>query len=179
MSTAIALFGSSRRNGNTGRLMDDVADRLAIEVIDLSEAEISPYDYNHRNRGDAFEPLIERMLHHDQVIFASPVYWYAVSAPMKVFLDRISDLLDIPELQESRRLLKTKCAYVLCTSIYEEVPKPFIAAFQMTFDYLGVRFGGCLHANCENGYAALSYESDIVDFVARIRSYRAQTRDPH
>lgn len=171
MSTAIAVFGSSRRNGNTGRLMDAVASRLSIDVVDLAEKRISPYDYQHRNRGDAFEPLMERILQHDQVIFASPVYWYAVSAHMKVFLDRISDLLDIPELSENRRQLKAMCAYVLCTSIYEEVPAPFIDAFKMTFDYLGMTYGGCLHANCQDGFTALSCEQDIKDFVARVRSF--------
>jgi len=151
--------------------MDDVADRLSIDVAGLSEKEISPYDYEHKNRSDAFEPLMERILLHDQIIFASPVYWYAVSAQMKVFLDRISDLLDLPELLEHSRQLRNKCAYVPCTSIYEEVLEPFIGAFRDTFDYLGVRFGGHLHANCRDGYVAQAYEREISEFVECVRSY--------
>lgn len=47
---AIALFGSSRRHGNTGQLIDDVAAALDMEVVDLGQLQISPYDYEQRNR---------------------------------------------------------------------------------------------------------------------------------
>ncbi len=36
MRSTIALFGSSRRNGNTGQLMDAIAGELQIEVVDLA-----------------------------------------------------------------------------------------------------------------------------------------------
>jgi multimeric flavodoxin WrbA len=169
MSQAIALFASSRRNGHTGRLMDEVAERLDIDVVDLAERSISAYDYEHRNRNDDFEGLMEAVLRHKQIIFASPVYWYAVSPPMKVFLDRISDLLDLPDLFEKGRQLRSKQAYVLCTSVYDEIPEPFIGAFRATFDYLGMSFGGYLHANCGDGYKSELYQSDIAAFVERIK----------
>jgi hypothetical protein len=53
MQAAIALFASSRRNGNTGQLIHRIAKDLRIEIID--EQSISAYDHDHRNRGDAFE----------------------------------------------------------------------------------------------------------------------------
>lgn len=170
MQPTIALFASSRRNGNTGQLMDKLADTLDIEIVDLSEKSITPFDYEHRNRHDDFEPLIQHVLKHELIIFASPVYWYAVSPPMKAFLDRICDLLEVPELQEQGQLLRSKCAFVVCTSIYDDVPAPFIGAFRDTFDYLGIRFGGYVHANCENGYKAELYEKDIAEFTNRVRS---------
>lgn len=145
--------------------MDDLAKRLSIDVVDLAKKDISAYDYEHRNRDDDFEALIERVLGHKQIIFASPVYWYAVSPPMKAFLDRISDLLELPDLLEKGDQLKMKRAYVLCTSVYDKVPEPFIGAFRDTFSYLGMRFGGCLHANCRNGYRSALYESDITTFA--------------
>jgi multimeric flavodoxin WrbA len=78
---------------------------------------MSPYDYDHRNRNDEFEPLIQRVANHDQILFATPIYWYAVSPAMKVFLDRITDLLELPDLLECGRRLRGKRAYVVCTSI--------------------------------------------------------------
>src|SRR6476469_6976784 len=86
MLSTIALFSSSRRQGNTGRLIDRIASELQIEIVDLADLQISPFDYDHRNRGDDFEPALQHILAHDQIIFASPIYWYSVSAPMKVFL---------------------------------------------------------------------------------------------
>jgi multimeric flavodoxin WrbA len=81
MFNSIALFSSSRRNGNTGQFMDRIAKQLEIEVVDLSGVRMSAYDYEHRNRNDDFEPLMERVLAFDQLIFATPVYWYAVAKP--------------------------------------------------------------------------------------------------
>lgn len=81
MQPTIAIFGSSRRNGNTGKLIDEVSARLDIEVVDLADKDMSPFDYEHRNRSDDFELLIEHVLNHDQIIFASPVYWADVRLP--------------------------------------------------------------------------------------------------
>lgn len=168
MHSTITLFSSSRRHGNTGQLVDLIASELQIEVVDLSEKNISAYDYEHRNRGDDFEPLIESVLEFDQVIFASPVYWYAASPPMKVFIDRISDLLDVPELSQKGRRLRGKRAFVVCTSIYDEVAPSFIAAFQETFRYLGMHYGGYLHANCQDGYKPAAHERATKAFTSLV-----------
>jgi multimeric flavodoxin WrbA len=165
----IALFASSRRHGNTGQLMDRIAEELDIEVVDLANKRMSPYDYEHRNRDDDFEPLMRRVLEFDQIIFATPVYWYAVSPPMKVFLDRISDFLDLPDLLDDGRRLRGKIAYVACTSIYDEVPSSFLGAFLDTFNYLGMRFGGVAHANCRDGYAAARHDAEAAAFALRVR----------
>jgi multimeric flavodoxin WrbA len=113
LRNTIALFSSSRRNGNTGRLMDRIVLELDIEVVELSSLRMAPDDYHHSNRDDDFEPLMERVLQHDQVIFASPIYWYSVSPAMKVFLDRISDFLELPDLLPKGRTLRGKFALAL------------------------------------------------------------------
>jgi multimeric flavodoxin WrbA len=168
-TSAIALFSSSRRNGNTGQLMDRIAKELDIEVVDLAQRNISAYDYGHRNRNDDFEPLMKRILTFDQIIFATPVYWYAVSPAMKVFLDRISDFLDLPDLLSDGRRLRGKQAYVVCTSIYDEPPASFIGAFLDTFNYLGMRFGGIAHANCREGYVPATHDIEAAAFVRHLR----------
>jgi multimeric flavodoxin WrbA len=165
MTSAIALFGSSRRHGNTGQLVDLVAAALGIDVVDLASLRIAPYDYEHRNRDDDFEPLMRRVLDVDHVIIASPVYWYAVSPPVKIFLDRISDYLDIPELQDHGRRLRGKTGHIVCTSIYENAPAPFVDALTATFAYLGMRSGSIVHANCTDGFSKASCEPGIAAFV--------------
>ena len=170
MLSTIALFSSSRRNGNTGQLMDRIARELDIDVVDLANTRMSAYDYEHRNRSDDFEPLMRRVLEFDQIIFASPVYWYSVSPPMKVFLDRISDFLELPDLVSEGRRLRSKQAYVVCTSIYEDVPKSFLGAFIDTFEYLGMHFGGVAHVNCRDGYVSAKHDADATAFAQRVRS---------
>ena len=165
MLSAIALFASARRYGNTGALMDRIASELGIEVVDLGALEIAPYDYEHSHRGDDFEPLFRRVLDHDHLIFASPVYCYAVAPPMKVFFDRITDYLDLPELQHEARRLRGKTSYVVCTSIYDDPPPSFLGAFRDNFEYFGMRFGGVAHVNCSNGYEPSRHDSVAAAFA--------------
>lgn len=170
MKSTLALFSSARRNGNSGRLMDRIVGELNLEVVDLAQKSVAPYTYDHLHRGDDFEPLMTRLLTFDQLIFTSPVYWYSVSPAMKIFLDRISDYLEVPGLLDQGRRLRGKTGFVLCTSIMEAPDAPFIDAFQQTFEYLGMRFGGYLHANCVDGYMAEKYAVDVAEFLVRVQS---------
>jgi multimeric flavodoxin WrbA len=169
MLRTIALFSSSRRRGNTGQLIDRIAAELDIEVVDLASQRLSAYDYQHRNRNDDFEPLMRRVLEHDQIIFATPIYWYAVTPEMKTFLDRISDLLELPDLLSEGRRLRGKTAYVVCTSISDEPSGAFMEAFRETFAYLGMRFGGVAHVNCQDGYLPAQHDPTALRFAALVK----------
>ncbi len=169
MGDTVALFSSSRRHGNPGQFMDRIAAELVIEVVDLAGKRIAPYDYEHRNRDDDFEPLMQRVLTFERVIFATPVYWYAASPALKTFLDRIADFLELPDLVAAGRQLRGKRAYVVCTSIYEEVPQSFLSAFTDTFSYLGMRFGGVAHADCRDGYSPARHDAAATAFAQQFR----------
>lgn len=169
MLSTIALFSSSRRLGNTGQLTDRIAQALNIEVVDLTRLRISPYDYDHRNRTDDFEPLMKQVLAHDQIIFATPIYWYAVSPAMKLFLDRLSDFLDLPDLLPEGRRLRGKNAYVICTSVCDEPSTQFMDAFLETFQYLGMHFGGVAHINCQDGYRPPVHDSEAMRFATIVK----------
>ncbi|MEJ0087881.1 MAG: NAD(P)H-dependent oxidoreductase [Pseudomonadota bacterium] len=176
MLNAIALFSSSRRNGNTGQFVDRIATNLKIEIVDLASVRMSGYDYEHRNRNDDFEPLMKRVLEFDQLLFATPVYWYAVAPTMKVFLDRISDYLELPDLLNEGRRLRGKRAYVVCTSIYDEAPASFVNAFRDTFNYLGIHFGGVAHANCRDGYLPARHDTDADLFARQVKNAKADAK---
>jgi len=157
-------------------LIDRIARELNIEVVDLASQRMSSYDYEHRNRNDDFEPLMRRVLAHDQIVFATPIYWYAVSPAMKVFLDRISDLLELPDLLPEGRRLRGKNAYVVCTSVSDEPAEAFVGAFLETFNYLGVHFNGVVHVNCQEGYLPATHESTAATFAALVREGQVTTR---
>jgi len=91
----IIIFGSSRSFGNTRRVVNDIIAQSNIELVDLNTLDITPYDYEHRNKSDDFIPLIERIVTYDKIIIATPVYWYSMSTQVKIFLDRFSDILTI------------------------------------------------------------------------------------
>ncbi|KGK01193.1 flavodoxin family protein [Thalassotalea sp. ND16A] len=164
MNNTVAIFSSARANGNTEKLLNSFALNTDIDIIDLSDYSFSEYDYEYKNQDDDFMPLIEKMLSYEKIIFASPVYWYAVTPTMKKFLDRISDLLELPHLLDSGRRLRGKTAYVVCSSASKKVPNSFICAFKDTFEYLGMFYGGFLHANCAEGYQVENYIDDLNGF---------------
>jgi len=168
MNKTIAVLGSSRRNGNTGKLIDLISDNLGIEVIDLSLKDISPFDYEHKNIGDDFLPLMDHLLKFENIIFASPVYWFAMSAQMKIFIDRMSDFLSVEELKDKGRELRNKVGYVVSTSISEELDPSFINSFTDTFEYLGIKYGGCVHLDCKNGFDLLTSQKSIDNFVNKL-----------
>lgn len=172
MNKTIALIGSSRRKGNTGQLVDYIADELGIEVIDIASLNISTYDYEHKNLDDDFLPTIKYILSHDNIIFASPVYWYAMSAEMKTFFDRISDLLAIAELKDLGRKFREKTSFLVATSIHKELDNTFIEGFTKTFGYLGMNYGGYIHAYCEQGFVQEQHKENIFSFAEKIRSNR-------
>lgn len=151
--------------------MDWVASELGINIIDLSEKNISPYDYEHKNINDDFMPLMMQLLSHEKIIFSTPVYWYAASAQMKIFIDRTSDFLDIESYKDIGRRLRNKTAYIVCTSISNEADQSFLNAFKDTFEYLGMNYGGHVHANCENGYVPDDYMNDVSKFVELVKGY--------
>lgn len=169
MLSTIALLASSRRLGNTGQLIDRIAMELEIEVVDLPALRILPYDYDHLNRNDDFEPLMERVLAHEQLIFASPIYWYSVSPAMKTFLDRLSDFLEVPDLVPKGRRLRGRNAYVVCTSVCDDPSVEFLGAFRETFHYLGMRYGGVAHVNCRDGYLPPVHDTAATTFAALVK----------
>lgn len=111
---------------------------------------------------------MNQLLDYPKIIFASPVYWYAASAQMKVFIDRTSDFLDVEDLKHIGRRLRGKTGYVVCTSISREADSSFINSFRDTFAYLGMKYGGHVHANCIDGYLPDQYAEEVERFVQNV-----------
>ncbi|MEL7486526.1 MAG: NAD(P)H-dependent oxidoreductase [Pseudomonadota bacterium] len=141
------IFGSARHDGNTRALIDAAFDGAAIEIFDMSALNISGFDYAHENRDDDFLPLIEAIAARPVWVLASPVYWYAVSAPMKVFLDRLSDLTTIRK--DLGRAIAGRRVFALSTSSAVEPPASFAAPLIDTCRYLDLDWGGHCHAGFE------------------------------
>ena len=170
MSNTIAIFSSARRNGNTGTFLDQLAKQITMDIVDLAELNISEYDYQHRNIDDDFIPTMKKITQYEHIIFACPVYWYAVTPQMKIFLDRLSDLLDLEELKNLGRLLRSKQCYVLSTSISQNIAPSFIGCLTATFDYLGMNYKGYSHLDCDLGYNQAAADKEIANFVALFKS---------
>lgn len=141
---AIVIAGSSRNDGATEKLMHDMAALFALEVIDLNNYQFDYYDYEGKNRRDDFLPLMRNLIdNYDVLIFLTPVYWYAMSGIMKVFFDRITDLLTIEK--DLGRKLRGKSMAALSVSLGGNIGEYFWLPFSESAKYLGMHYLGHLH----------------------------------
>jgi multimeric flavodoxin WrbA len=143
MSTVIIL-GSSRKGGDTRNVIDELVKITQWDVIDLNDYKFGYYDYDHKNLDDDYIALMRRIIdNYDTLIFATPVYWYSMSGIMKVFFDRVTDLLDF-EQELGRKLRKKRMAALSC-SIGNHLSDQFWLPFRETAAYLGMQYIGDLH----------------------------------
>jgi ribosomal-protein-alanine N-acetyltransferase len=166
---AAVLLGSSRGDGNTRQVVDLALAGQDVEVIDLGQLDIGLYDYGHANAADDFLPLVERLASKSLWVMATPVYWYAMSGQMKVFFDRLSDLVTIRKARG--RSLKGKTVAVIASGTDIRLPEGFEAPFRQTCDYLGMRYTGALYVQfVSDGRPARDYSRDVARFQADILS---------
>jgi putative NADPH-quinone reductase len=141
-NSPIIIFGSARSNGDTFTAIQMINSEIKAPVIDLNQLNVSYYDYDHKNKEDDFIVLAERMVGYNPIILATPVYWYSMSAIMKTFIDRWSDLLNIRK--DIGRRLAGKDLFLI-TSYAVDLPKGFEDPFSQTCDYLKMRYRGCFY----------------------------------
>ncbi len=99
-----AIYGSPRRNGNTdillSRAVQGAEDMGAIvDSIILRDYKISPCleIYGCKKNGecaiaDDFQQIRDRILTSDAIMIATPIFFYTVSAHLKIFMDRCQSL---------------------------------------------------------------------------------------
>jgi multimeric flavodoxin WrbA len=140
----VLILGSSRKDGYTRKAVDRLQEFSDFDVIDLLDYKISHYDYSHENAGDDCLELMRKIIYnYDMLIFATPVYWYCMSGVMKVFFDRITDLLD--NEKDLGRKLRTKSMAVLSSSVGDNLGERFWYPFSETAKYLGMDYIGDVH----------------------------------
>lgn len=149
MNTNLIILGSSHSEGNTKKVVDELLHSLEGEVVDLNKLNISYFDYEHRNRNDDFLPLAEKMTQAQTIILATPIYWYSMSAIMKTFLDRWSDLLKIRK--DLGRQMRGKRLFVIACSSDATEYAHFDLPFERTADYMGMIYLGYVHTWIEQG----------------------------
>lgn len=137
--TPLIILGSARKESDTARFVQHLFQDQAYEVLDLLDYRVAPYSYEHAYpASDDFMQLSERLLQHKCIIFASPVYWYAMSGLMKIFFDRLTDLITIRK--EYGRKLRGRQTALLAVGADEALPEGFTVPFKATSRYLGMHF---------------------------------------
>ncbi len=147
MSKSCIIFGSSRNDGNTQKMVDVIQELTGAKVYNLNDYKISYYSYKHDNNDD-FIPLFKQIVEYDHIIFATPVYWYTMSAVMKTFFDRISEPLRTNE--HLTDALKGKSMLLFNMSSSSEIYPFFHHAFEQSANFLNMVYKGHVHCWLEN-----------------------------
>ncbi|MEU6842668.1 NAD(P)H-dependent oxidoreductase [Streptomyces sp. NPDC046716] len=152
------VLGSSRPGGNTEALARKAAEQLPPDVtqrwIDLAEHPLPDFE-DLRHDSDHVRPtegptavLLDATLAATDLVIASPLYWYAVSASTKRYLDHWSGWLRTPGV-DFKKTLAGRTLWGVTALAHEEpeVADPLVGTLNNSAAYLGMRFGGVLLGN--------------------------------
>ncbi|CAL9497251.1 Putative NAD(P)H-dependent FMN-containing oxidoreductase YwqN [Streptomyces sp. enrichment culture] len=152
------VLGSSRPDGNTELLTRRAAEQLPAGIeqrwISLAEHPLPDFqdlrhdsDHVRPREGDA-ALLLDATLAATDIVIASPLYWYSVSAHTKRYLDHWAGWLRTPGLDFKATMAgRTLWGVTALAHEEREVADPLIGTLNNSAAYMGMRFGGVLLGN--------------------------------
>lgn len=168
---AVVILGSARADGHTAQVVGELSKHMSIDVVNLLDFEINYFDYEHAHTDDDFLPLMRQLVENYEVfIFATPVYWYTMSAQLKTFIDRFSDLLTVEK--DLGRQLRQKSMAALSCSYADDLVDGFFSPFRHMAKYLGMSYLDDVHAY-SNGEEQLDdiVVKRIINFANSLKAY--------
>jgi len=164
MKNPLLILGSARKESDTKKVTDILFSDIKIDCIDLLDYKIDAFNYDGiYSRKDDFLELAKIILEHDQIIFATPVYWYSMSGGMKNFFDRLTDLITIHK--EMGRRLKGKEVFLVAVGASDCIPDGFENPFRSTSEYLDMKFISTYY--CQS-YKLDRIKKEGVDFLQKL-----------
>jgi multimeric flavodoxin WrbA len=163
----LVIAGSARRDGNTGRVVSRLSTAFGarMTLIDLNDHDIAPFRYGGTPDRDDFASVASAMRAHRHIIFATPVYWYAMSGRMKTLFDRLTDLLGNP----NGRALAGRQMWLVATGTDAGLPDGFDVPFARTADWFAMDWRGATYIVAESdaplGGAALARLDELASTV--------------
>ncbi|MEU0285187.1 flavodoxin family protein [Streptomyces sp. NPDC052492] len=152
------VLGSARPDGNSALLARRAAEQLPPDVeqqwIDLTAHPLPEFE-DLRHDSDHVRPtegttalLLDATLAATDLVIVSPLYWYAVSAQTKRYLDHWSGWLRTPGL-DFKDTMAGRTLWGVTALAHEEpeVADPLVGTLNNSAAYMGMRFGGVLLGN--------------------------------
>ncbi|GAA2690336.1 flavodoxin family protein [Streptomyces lunalinharesii] len=151
------VLASSRSDGNTEILARAAAAQLPADVpqqwVDLSGLPLPDFqDGRHESdgwtAGELEEELRQATLRATDVVIASPLYWYTLSAQAKRYLDYWSGWLSVPGSDFTQRMAGgTLWGVTVMADPDEARADGLVTTLNHTAAYLRMDFGGVLLGN--------------------------------
>lgn len=182
----LTLLGSPRARGNTATILERAESEFRkqghrVRRIHVARREIRGCLGCNKcrtvsdriacvQRDDATE-ILERMIEADTIVFATPVYYWGMTAQLKSLVDRTNALITRYGEPEQTSLLRGKPVALLATGggVYEN-NTPLFAAFQKTAAALQAELVGELYVGrcTEPGDMTAETRSRGTEFARRI-----------
>jgi NAD(P)H-dependent FMN reductase len=164
----LILSGSAREDGDLGQAVGALRKLLrdGSDHVRLADQQLRPFDYRRVAEDDGFAALAADMGRRDRLVFATPVYWYAMSGIMKTFFDRLSDLLLDPAKQPLGRALAGRKMWLLATGSDASLADGFDAPFRLTADYLDMDWRGACYLCCGGDRPPLDKLQALAEEIA-------------
>lgn len=179
----LTLLGSARKKGNTARLLTvfekalkdlgHSAERIYVPgqkingCIGCAKCKDHPDKIGCIQEDDC-EKVLTRMIEADAILFASPVYFWGLTAQMKLLVDRSYSLVCGYHTPQHSSLIEVNKVALLVTGAgpYENNVEPIFDGFKRLRDFYKARNGGELFVEgCTMDY---QMPADAQDRVTRL-----------
>lgn len=151
------LLSSTRRQGNSELLARRAATLLPPDVeqrwLSLLDYPLPDFvDLRHANdtypapTGHA-QLLLDATLAATDLVLVTPLYWYSLSVPAKLYLDYWSAWLRVPGVEFKARMAHKTLWAVVASSGTAAEAEPLQRMLQLSADYMHMRWGGLLLGN--------------------------------
>ena len=160
----LVLSGSPKKNGNTAALVEWFAEGAHLEGahVEVVQTAFLKYDFpgctscRSCQKTDGYECTIEddvksvlaKMILADVIVMATPLYFFAASAQLKMVIDRMFSLYRWDNAAGTMKTSLKGKTLVLLASAYEDVGMDALEKpFALTADYTGMKFESLLVPN--------------------------------
>jgi multimeric flavodoxin WrbA len=182
----VIINGSPKSNGNTSRLAEWFAEGCRSKGVDVEIFNVGSFTFTtcgcnscracQKLPGyeciikDKAQPVLEKMIAADVIVMATPLYFFAMSAQMKVIVDRMFSLYKWDNAAGTMKTCLKGKTLVLLASAFEAVGLDALEKpFSLTAEYSGMSFRSLLIANA-------GVSGDIVKAAgAREKAFRLGT----
>lgn len=150
----LILLASTRADGNA-----ELMARAAVAALPagtevrwqrMAELALPPFEDIRHSVGQYPAPtgdlarLLDDTLWATDLLVASPLYWYSLPAPLKLYLDHWSAFMRVPGL-DFKPQMAGKAMYVLCATSSGDEPHlaaPLVDSLRFSAGYMKMRWGG-------------------------------------
>ena len=152
----VFILGSARHDGNTEHLARYAAKSLPASVkqtwLHLLDHKLPLFEdiRHHETRrysvgSESEKKLLDATLAATDIVIASPVYWYSISAATKLYLDHWSAWMRLEGVDfKARMASKTLWAISALSDEDWSGAQPLIDTLRLSAEYMKMKWGGVL-----------------------------------